>query len=145
MARYNQWPTPTENDSRGGRNKTARRKNRKSKHHDGMTLVDAVTMDPTPNATDGSKAPKFFAGGNPSLPYMVEMMEGLRDSKGTKQFPTPRADSRDNCGGSNSRKHAKETGVYIGRTLNPEFVEWLMGFPPGWTDLDASATQSCPK
>jgi len=25
-------------------------------------------------------------------------------------------------------------------SLNPAWVEWLMGFPDGWTDLDASAT-----
>ena len=25
--------------------------------------------------------------------------------------------------------------------LNPAWVEWLMGFPIGWTDLDASETQ----
>jgi hypothetical protein len=24
--------------------------------------------------------------------------------------------------------------------LNPEFVEWLMGYPIGWTDLDHSET-----
>jgi len=32
-----------------------------------------------------------------------------------------------------------------GGQLNPQFVEWLMGFPPGWTDLDASETPSSPK
>jgi hypothetical protein len=25
----------------------------------------------------------------------------------------------------------------VSGSLNPEFVEWLMGFPPGWTDLNA--------
>ena len=29
-----------------------------------------------------------------------------------------------------------------GGQLNPTWVEWLMGFPPGWTDLEASATRS---
>ena len=29
-----------------------------------------------------------------------------------------------------------------GGSLNPTWVEWLMGFPPGWTDLEASATRS---
>src|SRR5262249_46819850 len=27
----------------------------------------------------------------------------------------------------------------------PEFVEWLMGFPVGWTDCEASAMPSCPR
>jgi hypothetical protein len=30
-------------------------------------------------------------------------------------------------------------------SLNPVFVEWLMGYPLGWTDLGASATRSSRK
>jgi site-specific DNA-cytosine methylase len=29
--------------------------------------------------------------------------------------------------------------------LNPTWVEWLMGFPLGWTALEDSATPSCPR
>ena len=29
--------------------------------------------------------------------------------------------------------------------LNPEWVEWLMGFPVGWTELPHSETLSSPK
>ena len=32
-----------------------------------------------------------------------------------------------------------------GGQLNPTWVEWLMGFPLGWTDLEDSETQSSPK
>jgi hypothetical protein len=32
-----------------------------------------------------------------------------------------------------------------GGSLNPTWVEWLMGFPLGWTDLGPSATPSCRK
>jgi len=28
--------------------------------------------------------------------------------------------------------------------LNPQFVNWLNGLPPGWTDCDASATEWFP-
>ena len=31
-----------------------------------------------------------------------------------------------------------------GGQSNPALMEWLMGFPLGWTDLSASETQSCP-
>jgi hypothetical protein len=54
--------------------------------------------------------------------------------------PTPRADSKDNCGGAGSRKSAKERGTYVGRQLNPEYVEWLMGFPRGFTACEPLAT-----
>jgi len=32
-----------------------------------------------------------------------------------------------------------------GGKLNPTWVEWLMGFPTGWTDLEDSETPSSPK
>ncbi len=48
-------------------------------------------------------------------------------------FPTPRADSRDNCGGQNARKKAQRDGTYIGRQVNPQLQEWLMGWPIDWT------------
>ena len=41
---FSLWPTPTVNDSRGGRNRTAARTNPSSKHHDGVTLVDAARL-----------------------------------------------------------------------------------------------------
>lgn len=33
----------------------------------------------------------------------------------------------------------------VGGQLNPTWVEWLMGYPLGWTDLEDSATRSCRK
>jgi hypothetical protein len=29
-----------------------------------------------------------------------------------------------------------QLGTQIGGQLNPTWVEWLMGFPLGWTDLE---------
>jgi len=34
---------------------------------------------------------------------------------------------------------AEDEGVKVG-ALNPTWVEWLMGFPLGWTDLKPSET-----
>ena len=61
---------------------------------------------------------------------------------GCFSWPTPRASSRDNCGGSHARAKAKREGKYIGRNINPEFQESLMGFPIGWTELPVSETPS---
>ena len=36
------------------------------------------------------------------------------------------------------------TGVTGGK-LNPRWIEWLMGYPDGWTDLSNSETASSPK
>lgn len=39
----------------------------------------------------------------------------------------------------------KPLNEVIGGSLNPQWVEWLMGFPKGWTDLEHSATLLSPK
>jgi hypothetical protein len=33
----------------------------------------------------------------------------------------------------------------IGGVPNPEWIEWMMGLPPGWTELKQSETQSAPQ
>ena len=38
------------------------------------------------------------------------------------------------------KEHDQQNG-----SLNPQWVEWLMGYPVGWTDLQDSATPSCRK
>ena len=67
-------------------------------------------------------------------------------------FPTPQATSW-GCSGARERLKRLETEGEItemerkamsagnGGKLNPTWVEWLMGFPLGWTDCDASETQ----
>jgi DNA (cytosine-5)-methyltransferase 1 len=60
-------------------------------------------------------------------------------------YPTPRIG--DATGGTTSnesqrRKKRKLVDVFPrdGGPLNPRFVEWLMGWPIGWTDLEPLAT-----
>lgn len=67
-------------------------------------------------------------------------------------YPTPKTQSL--CGGSGAKKKLEKMrngqkiteGEYRsmsagnGGQLNPMWVEWLMGFPIGWTDLSASET-----
>lgn len=64
---------------------------------------------------------------------------------GCSLWPTPRADGRDNCGGSNARKQAQRRGTYIGRYPNPILQERLMGWPGWWTDLEPSETDKFQK
>ena len=42
------------------------------------------------------------------------------------------------------KANGSETSEVSGQ-LNPTWVEWLMGFPPDWTDLRDSETPSSPK
>lgn len=77
---------------------------------------------------------------------------GCNLSEYVAAFPTPQATSW-GCSGARAKLKDLETHGVITETerkgmqagnggkLNPMWVEWLMGFPLGWTDLDASETQ----
>ena len=55
-----------------------------------------------------------------------------------KLFTTPcAADAQGSHGGNNHRSLRTD----VAGQLNPTWVEWLMGFPPGWTDLNVSETR----
>lgn len=41
-------------------------------------------------------------------------------------------------------RNSRPLSEQIGGLLNPTWVEWLMGWPIGWTDLKHSATDRCP-
>lgn len=66
-------------------------------------------------------------------------------------WPTPHGFSKD--GGRSNGPSGNELGRAVNQSLaqtnsgslNPQWVEWLMGYPLGWTDLDRSATQSSRK
>jgi hypothetical protein len=83
------------------------------------------------------KAPSRF----PNLETVVAM----------RQWPTPQAfDCKGTIGGEDwkHRNATREKGPKsslteaIGGSLNPPWVEWLMGWPIGWTALEPLATES---
>ena len=63
-------------------------------------------------------------------------------------WPTPQVqDSKHGAPTEWEKANAKQLHLHtaIGGRLSPTFPEWLMGFPIGWTDCDASAMPSCLK
>lgn len=136
------YPTPRESD--GKKNvRTVERALAEIRRKGGpQDLIQAVLAGyPTPNATDGDKAPKFFARGNPSLPYMAKNL--------IAGYPTPTARDHKNGQASpathdrNSRPLNEvttgmittlsgQTGTASIGVLNPAFVLWLMGYDPEW-------------
>jgi hypothetical protein len=53
-----------------------------------------------------------------------------------KKYPTPtRRDYKSGTGAQDRPGHSPPLSNVIGGTLNPTWVEWLMGWPLGWTDL----------
>ena len=90
---------------------------------------------PTPTAT--SNGP----GKDPNNPRGIHQGNALATAV---MWPTPRASSHQNPvehgrGGRDlvAEVYVRETGkVPTTGQLNPTWVEWLMGFPLGWTDLE---------
>lgn len=78
----------------------------------------------------------------PSVPLMIDPGRG--------RWPTPTAQDAKNATMPPSQAHRKDGSIpcmlarmgFIGWVLNPRFYEELMMFPVGWTELDASVTQS---
>jgi hypothetical protein len=67
-----------------------------------------------------------------------------------ERFPTPTVSDHKGAGPLDRRPPGDDNlstriARQEGGPLNPEFVEWLMGFPIGWTDLKRSATPSSPQ
>jgi len=87
-----------------------------------------------------------------SLAEQVKYGYPITDMRQEKMWPTPNAsDNRDR---GNLSDPAIQSRIALGKqvnlsmavkdepkkgTLNPEWVEWLMGYPPGWTDITDSS------
>jgi DNA (cytosine-5)-methyltransferase 1 len=142
MKKWN-FPTPTTQETEHPQaelTKTGRRKTKDGKNSHSLNLADTVRMFPTPTTadtwTDKLKSSQQKEGSMHSvnLSQAVHMKE---------MFPTPT--SSDHKGWSKGHKRAEdlsnrldfavEPDKGVGGTLNPMWVEWLMGFPIGWTDL----------
>jgi len=89
-------------------------------------------------------------------PYGLSANQGQGDGefgKAIRNWPTPRTPSggrtvrlRDRPGRTRDSnlegRVAEREPEAIGGQLNPMWVEWFMGFPLGWTDLEDSETPS---
>jgi len=58
-----------------------------------------------------------------------------------KMWPTPTVqDAKNNGSPSQMRRNTKPLNAEVGGKLNPDWVEWLMAWPIGWTDSKPLAT-----
>lgn len=103
----------------------------------------ALSMPRTSAADSGSWLATATATANQACPSM-QKWKGCR-----ALFPTPTArDWKDGTSVQNVPENGLLGRVYAnatGRALTPGFTEWLMGFPPGWTDCEPSETPSSRK
>jgi hypothetical protein len=107
----------------------------------GTPLGIAVRL-PTPLASDSEKwtrgAESHNRGGGIRLPQAVRMMPTPRASYGGKDTARRR---RPGSGGDDLYTRVVDEAP-SGGVLNPTWVEWLMGFPLGWTVLAPSEIRS---
>jgi hypothetical protein len=148
------WPTPTASDAKSsgaaGYPTTAT-------HHSGTTLTDAIVRWPTPTARDwkdgggiavtSGKVPTNGLLGRAvfKTPTAAPWSHGGGGGELQKQinrFPTPTASDGSGGPGNSGREGGENLRTVAGGALNPTWVEWLMGFPLGWTDCDHLATPS---
>ena len=95
----------------------------------------ASQMWPTPTARDCKGANSLKHLTQPKAPGNNHHVRQLANA--VKLSTTPcAADAQGSHGGNNCRSLRTD----VAGQLNPTWVEWLMGFPPGWTDLNASET-----
>ena len=125
-------PTPTAQDAANDGGPSQMERN-------SLPLNAAVKL-PTPRATDADR------GGRGDL---IQAVRGNRnphfwrtlsasDALGGPMNPQDRLDQ----GHTLNLKEQVWTGGEGGGSLNPTWVEWLLGFPLGWTDLEVSGTRS---
>lgn len=151
------WPTAT--DSKSSRNATV--KDRKAEGHAGTTLTDFVTLWPTPRASDGEKGGPNQRGskGDLALPAAVKWATpASRDWKDSGQEPSARNRKSPSlptqiameqerlwttpCADDTGHRKAKYAqggtamSTQTGGQLNPMWVEGLMGYPFGWTEVE---------
>jgi len=140
------WRTPDAHSGRG----PSSEKRMKMKLEKGMpiSINDQVAhpnlMWPTPTTDSATNRTKKYKQGGTPLTVAVQ------------KWPTPTARDWKDSGKAviNSdrnllpqkvAKNDKDQWIKGGGSLNPTWVEWLMGYPSGWTDLNHSETVSSPK
>lgn len=136
------WMTPKTGDA-----KSATYQNRPDGTHS-LTLCGQVRVFPTPSAQDA--APRTVGDGEPFVTrdgsVRRKNADGTSSNLGlthtARLYPTPDAHDWKSGRGfdPSGRGHAPQLRHLANGSLNPEFVEWLMGFPAGWTALPDSAT-----
>ena len=114
------WPTPTCNMVSGGPNHNSPQV-LAGKH--GINLAGAVMKWRTPQSAD-AKSTKVQKGHQTNLTHQV------------MKWPTPTAhNAKETNAPSEAKRNEPTLASRVGGTLNPTWVEWLMGWPLEWTDL----------
>lgn len=120
------WPTPTVDSA----------EDRDKKYAQGGTpLVVAVKQWPTPTVNGN----RNFKGSSPKAGDGLET--AALESYATPQARDWRHGSQDRWKGGHKRVRSNNLNDQVGGKLNADWVEWLMGWPVGWTSLAPMAAE----
>ena len=126
---FSLWRTPDAHCDRGASSKERYEKKLKEKLP--ISLNDQVKhMLPTPtkfDATCGDLKGKEWNGENR---HSIKLIQAV------KLLPTPVAHDAKGTSPADYKRHTPPLACLAGGSLNPNWIEWLMGFPTGWTDLE---------
>ncbi len=148
------WPTPTTQETEHPNaqlTETGRRLSKDGTSSHSVGLADAVRMWPTPTAVtrpmEGNVRlyrAKVEAGEMTEQEAEAILGKSVWEAQGkiSAMWPTPTASDAWTDGLKSSQqkegsRHSVNLPSAAGGKLNPTWVEWLMGFPPEWTDLEA--------
>ena len=127
------WPTPVAND-------TGLRK--KPYAQGGTALSLAALTWPTPRSCSA-----MAASITPEAAWAPNRFPNLETVVGRRLWPRPCATDFKGISKPGQRRgqltDPNAGAIPAGGALNPTWVEWLMGWPIGWTDLKPWATDRC--
>ena len=123
------WPTPRQEDGESTGMSAARLATR-----DPDNLPTAVKLWPTPNVVD-AKGGTRNGKGQTQLCHIVQTDARLWPTPASRDFRAP-----NNPDGASRLSRPPTSGEQlpnaVGGVLSPDWVELMMGFPPGWTAID---------
>ncbi len=145
------WPTPSTEDYKDDGEAVMNRIGTPEMKTCDRRLRNFVKVLPTPQSRD------FRTGAGHRWMNPEEHSRDLNDAiayeNGYKLYPTPEASEvrqgyQDRTNGKKGTQESLSTVIIneeggrdsVSGQLNPTWVEWLMGFPIGWTDLEHSET-----
>jgi hypothetical protein len=106
------------------------------------TLENGGGYWPTPSATEGGPIPPDtdYRPNRRSYNKRTGKHVQITLRRFVQMWPTPTARNAPDCPAERQRKSPSLESI-VGGQLNPTWVEWLMGYSTGWTELNALVMQ----
>ena len=142
----NKWATPTTMDKLPPKSaqalfkKATQARPNRSKPANLRDQVSNMQNWPTPNAWDGKRGPRSEENLK-NKKHQINLITAVKQAEREKLLPTPNArDWKDGKTAGNRKSPglgvvAHQLDTQTGGQLNPTWVEWLMGWPLGWSEL----------